>query len=366
MSKSYAYIGTYTRRMDHVHGKADGIHVIEFDAKDGSMREINRSEAVMNSSYLCQNAAGNRLYAISEIYDYEGREDGCLSVFEIGKDHHIQKLQECSSLGKGPAYIKLDQSGSWLLCANYVEGNMAVYPVNTNGHLGAPTDSIQLSGSGPNTERQEAPHPHAAFTSPDNRFAFLVDLGTDRICSYELDVNEGKLQHGPVFHAPGGSGPRHMLFNATGEIAYCVLELTSEIAVLRYAAETGEFGLLDLVSTLPENHQGASHCSELCLSQDGRHLYVANRGHNTIATLAVDPTSGLLALMGHTDCQGNIPRHMCLSPTDSHLLIANQQSDLLACLKRDPDTGLLTPTEHSLAIPTPAFVEFGADVVTAN
>jgi 6-phosphogluconolactonase len=41
---------------------------------------------------------------------------------------------------------------------------------------------------GPNVERQPTAHAHFASYSPDNRFAYINDLGGDCIHIYTLDV----------------------------------------------------------------------------------------------------------------------------------------------------------------------------------
>ena len=45
--------------------------------------------------------------------------------------------------------------------------------------------------------------------------------------------------------------------------------------------------IVDTVSTLPEEFKGPSSTAQILLSPDERHLYVSNRGHNSIAIFAV-------------------------------------------------------------------------------
>ncbi|MDP4883373.1 MAG: lactonase family protein [Opitutales bacterium] len=357
MPTSIVYIGTYTRPLEHVDGCGEGIYTIQLDHKTGAMSALNPPVAAPNSSYLCQSRNGEHLYAIGEVYDYANREDGCLNVFATG-DALTQK-QECSSTGRGPAYIRIDQSGRWLMCANYTEGNLAVYPIQKNGSLGRVNQSIQLNGSGSDTVRQDGPHPHSIVPSSDNRFVYVADLGTDQIRGYHFDAANGQLSHDDALDlkAKPKSGPRHFIFHPNSALAYYVQELSSEVSVCRVDPLSGKLSHMQTLTTLPVDSSSISHCSEICISRDGRHLYVANRGHDSIAQFNVQP-DGRLITIGHTDCLGHIPRHICLSLDDQYLLVANQESHQIVSFRRDASTGNLHSTQQAINIPTPGYIEF--------
>lgn len=358
MKRSIAHIGTYTRLMPHVHGKGEGIYTVELCHQTGAMKRLGTPTDATNSSYLCQNSAGDRLYAISEICDFQNKEDGCLNVFAIN-DERLSHIQQCRSLGMGPAYIRIDNTGTWLFNANYVQGNIVVYPISEDGKLGEATDNIQFHGNGPNSDRQEAPHPHAILPSPDNRFVYAIDLGTDRIRGYHFDGVKGRLlaDERLDLNVGPGTGPRHFIFHPKGDYAYFVKELTSELSVCRFDSDSGELAIIQTVSTLPIDFSGESHCSEIRITRDGCHIYVANRGHDSIAVFEIS-SNGSVQPQSHTDCQGHIPRNICLSPDDQFLLIANQESNQLVSLHRKKTTGELQNTGQTLDIPTPAFIEF--------
>ena len=52
--------------------------------------------------------------------------------------------------------------------------------------LGAPVDEVTQQGSGPNQQRQEAPHPHAVTFDPAGRYIATADLGIDKVEIFEL------------------------------------------------------------------------------------------------------------------------------------------------------------------------------------
>src|SRR5690606_41715261 len=59
-------------------------------------------------------------------------------------------------------------------------------------------------------QRQTQPHPHCIAVSPDDSFALVPDLGTDRTMVYRIDPVTGRLEgNDPPFAAAlPGQGPR--------------------------------------------------------------------------------------------------------------------------------------------------------------
>ena len=66
---------------------------------------------------------------------------------------------------------------------------------------------IELSGTGPNADRQEASHPHEAYPYNDE---FLVpDLGADK--TWRLVKGPTGWEVKGVIGYPAGTGPRHIV-----------------------------------------------------------------------------------------------------------------------------------------------------------
>src|SRR5207247_9539506 len=125
------------------------------------------------------------------------------------------------SSGGGPCYVTVDQTGRFILVANYVGGNVAILPVLSNGSLGEATDVKQDLGSSINRERQEGPHAHCIVLERSNRFAYACDLGTDKIMIFRFDKRRGKLipNGTPWVQVKPGAGPRHLTFHPGGQYA---------------------------------------------------------------------------------------------------------------------------------------------------
>ena len=125
-----------------------------------------------------------------------------------------------------------------MIVANYTGGSSAVFSLNDDGSLGKRTDFQQHQGSGPNKQRQEAPHAHCSkFLTRDGvEYAYVVDLGLDQVLSYRLDQKTGALAAtlpGSV-KLPPSSGPRHIAFHPELERAYVCGEMDSTCITLQF------------------------------------------------------------------------------------------------------------------------------------
>jgi len=101
---------------------------------------------------------------------------------------------------------------------------------------------------------------------------------------------------------------------------------------------------------------GRSTCAAIQVAPSGRFLYGSNRGHDSIAILAIGD-DGRLRLLGHESTRGRIPRDFALSPDGAFLIAANQGTSDLFTFRVDPATGLLAWTGHKAVAGTPTCVK---------
>jgi 6-phosphogluconolactonase (cycloisomerase 2 family) len=80
------------------------------------------------------------------------------------------------------------------------------------------------------------------------------------------------------------------------------------------------------LSSLPANFKGTNFAAGIVLSKDGRHLYIANRLHNSIAQVDVTG-AGAMTWVGETWTRGDYPRTLTLSPDGKYIFAMNQRSD---------------------------------------
>ncbi|MGJ8641495.1 MAG: lactonase family protein [Opitutaceae bacterium] len=358
--KARFYLSTYTERLPHVKSAGPGILACSIDLESGALSIESKVTRARNPSYLWLNKDRSTLYAIGEVLEHEGQADGCIQVYHLTDDHTqaIQLAQVISSSGSGAAYCRGDQSEQFLLNVNYLAGSIHSFPIDSKGELASPCSSHQLFGSGPNKARQEGPHPHCIVTNLQNNRAYVTDLGTDRLIAYQFEASTGELTEWETegYRFTPNSGPRHCWFHPNGEHLFVSLELSSELALLKIknGAPTTE---VSTVSTTQADQRN-NHPSELLITSDGKHIYVANRGADTIAAFSLEANSHDLEYIGEYPCGGQTPRHIALSPDERFMIVANQDSNEVSSLIRDPSTGALSATEHTLPINAPCFIAF--------
>jgi 6-phosphogluconolactonase len=324
----------------------------------GKLSHVSTSPYTVNPSYLSLHPGG-WLYAVNEMGS-DKESAGQISAFRMKQGgRELEFINSVSSGGNYPCHITIDHSGKLVMAANYGNGTVSVFSVLPDGSLGEPSVIDQHKGRGP-TPRQEGPHAHMILPSPDNRFAYSCDLGTDKIYQYKLEPEQGIfISTGNDYTASPGAGPRHMAFHPRISLAYSVNELNGTIECMKVDTLTGVLTRLQLVSTVEEGRGNEASCADIQIDPMGSYLYASNRGTlNNIAMYSIDPVTGLLTLLGHHPVNGKTPRSFVIDPTGTFLLVANQDSDNIVVFRIDPVTGRLVDTGIQAVVPTPVCLKF--------
>ena len=347
------YIGTYTSGKS----KSEGIYVHKLNLDSGELKPYLTVKNVVEPSYLTLDKSRKYLYAVNETETYEGKKSGAVSAFAIDqKTGDLAFLNKQPSLGGAPCFVTVSENQKFVLVANYLGGNVAVFPIETGGKLGASIDLQQNSGSGPNKDRQEAAHAHSINLDGKNRFACLCDLGVDKIFIYEFDHKNGKLKPNAAqefFQTKAGAGPRHFAFHKNGKHAFVINELDSSVTSLSFDENRGTLKEIQTVAALPADFKDANTCADLHISPNGKFLYGSNRGHDSLVIYKIDEKSGKLEYVEHASTQGKTPRNFVISPDGKFLLAANQNSDSVAVFRIDEQSGKLAPTGNTAQVPSP-------------
>jgi 6-phosphogluconolactonase len=348
------YVGTYTT------GKSEGIYLYRLNLTSGELTHVASTRGVVNPSFLSLAPSRRYLYAVNEVGDFAGAKSGAVSAFAVDqRTGELQLLNQQPSLGADPCYVDIDAAGKFVLIANYTGGNVAVFPVQRDGSLGAATDMQQARGSSINRDRQKGPHAHCIVLDQTNRFAYSCDLGTDKVMIFRFDAQNGKLLPGelPWVQVKPGAGPRHFALHPTGKYLFVVNELHSTITAFARDRGKGSLKEMQSLTTLPKDFTGTSWSADIHVSPDGRFVYCSNRGHDSIAIFAIDPRGGLTTI-GHESTRGMIPRNFAIDPSGMFLLVANQKSDNIVVFRRHRDTGRLSFTGQVAQLPSPVCLKF--------
>ncbi|SEN64940.1 6-phosphogluconolactonase [bacterium A37T11] len=340
-------IGTYTNG-----GNSKGIYVYDFNLKTGE--SVLKSETpVANPSFLTLSPDKHFVYAVSE----EGAELASANAFTY--DRFSGKLGFIDSLrtgGASPCHIITDAGNKHVIVANYSGGSLSVFKTKANGSLDKKVQFIQYEGSGPDKSRQEKPHAHSSTLSPDGKFLFVQDLGTDQIHVYAYDATNPDEPLRPatiptVPCTPGG-GPRHITFSADGRFVYLVQEMGARVQVFAY--QKGTLRSIQEISMLAPGFTGKVGAADIHLSPDGKFLYTSNRLEaNDLCIYQVNKKSGKLTYVTNQSVLGKNPRNFAITANGKFLLAANQDTNNVVIFNRDAQTGLLTDSGKRISVGAP-------------
>ncbi|MBT6060342.1 MAG: lactonase family protein, partial [Anaerolineae bacterium] len=231
--KYLLYVGTYSPM------ELDSIYIYQMDSMTGELEFHKGVKGGENPSYLLLSPDGRFLYAVNQLVEFQGRPSGAVSAFAIEPlTGELTFLNQQPSHGSGPCHLTLDRSGQFLLVANYLGGNLAIFPLSKDGRIEAASQVVQHRGKGRRKE-QDGPHAHFIAAVPSNRFVLSCDLGVDKVIVYQFDTVNGNLLLNSEAMLPSGSGPRHLDFHPDGRYVYLVNELNSTMTVLTFNDKTG-------------------------------------------------------------------------------------------------------------------------------
>ncbi|MCX3290063.1 lactonase family protein [Streptomyces sp. NEAU-H22] len=329
------HLGTYTS----VEGGGKGIGLATYDSATGRITGDGTITGVGDPSYLAIHPDRGTLYAVDE------RDDGAVTAVRLS-DRKV--LGSRSTGGAAPCHLSVHPGGRWLLSANYGSGSVAVHPIDASGALGERTDLVRHT-SPPPGPGQEGPHAHQFVTSPDGGHVLAIDLGTDTVYTYRLNEKAGTLTEVAQARTRPGAGPRHLTFHPGGRYAYLANEVDNTVAVCSYDKVSGRVTVGEAQST--GTGPGTNYPAQILVTADGRHAYLANRGHNSLTRYAVEADGARLRLLDTVPVGGDFPRQIALSPEGSLLFAANQKSSTVTVFHVDEASGELRRAGESFPSP---------------
>lgn len=343
---------------------ADGIRSFDWNSAPGELTSAGVAAKANTVDWVCFSPDRKYLFAACEVDSFNGKPTGELASFRIA-DGKLEQLSGVNSASKGTCHCAIDHSGRVLISADYGGGSAASFKV-TDGKLSDLVWSEHYTVHGPDPSRQEGAHAHYASFSPDNRYAYVNDLGGDMIHIYTFNPETAELKGSGAYHSAAGAGPRTLHFHPNGHIAYCMNEINSTVDVLKWNRANGGFTRVDTVHLLPPNApvpdakdapEGNTGCDTV-ITEDGRFVYFANRGTDFLYSFNADPSTGALTPMERTGTGGKTPRNFTLDPSERWMLVADQNSNNLAIFARDTSTGKLANQAKKVDCPTPMCIVF--------
>jgi 6-phosphogluconolactonase (cycloisomerase 2 family) len=339
-----AFIGCFTSK-----GGLGIVHAT-VDPHTGALTAAGIIEAVPDPSYLAvgQGEGGPVLYCVSETAQ------GAVAGFDVSGPVPRLLGEPVLTGAAEPTHLTVHEGH--LMTADYGSGSVTLLPLAADGAPLAPSSVLPHHGSGPNRERQLAPHAHQVVQDPSGGWVLSVDLGTDsvRVCSLEPHTGQLRLHH--VMDLPPGTGPRHLAFHPRGDHAYVLGELRPTVTVCRWSPAAGVLRPIEERPLFPDGVGVPVQPSAPVVSRDGRHLWVAVRGTDTIFVLSLDETGEVMRVVTSVSCGGRWPRDLVLHPSGTYLYAANERSGDVTWFDLD-GTGV-PRRAGSLAVPAASSIAF--------
>ncbi len=346
----FVFVGSYTNPTPTTTSASRGIYRFRFDSKTGTLSPLGLAAETVNPAHVWAHPNGRFLYAANwETGDKVAGDT--VSAFAI--DHKTGKLNllnKVSAHGDRANQVVLDPGGKVAITVTYNSGTVTAYGVEADGRLSEGFYTDQHTGQ-PLSPRQPGPRAHGVVFSSDSRFAYVAELGLDRVYSYRLDSARRIMTPFdlPYVSLKGGSGPRRLQLHPNGRYLYVNHETDSAVSV--FEVKGGSLKEIQTLSTLPADYKGNSSTAEIQIDAEGRFLYVSNRGHDSIAVYSVDPARGTLTMIENVPSLGRTPRNITIDPTNEYVISANQGGENVVVFRIDHKTGHLTPTGSQQPVP---------------
>jgi 6-phosphogluconolactonase len=359
----FVYVGSYTDPPSN----SKGIYGWRFSPASGSVAPLGLVAQTVNPAYVHATPDGKFLFATNWQTTNAEKAD-TVSAYAIDAKSGALRLLNSASAGGGlPNQVVVDPRGTIAAVTNYGfrttdlnrnNSSFAALKIRPDGTLDGPLYVDHYAGPALSPGQTTGAHTHGVVFTKDDRFAFVAELGLDRIYTYRVDPTKLALAPSapPFVTVSAGSGPRRLVLSPTDSFLYVNHETDSKVSV--FSVEDGRLAEIQQISTLPAEFSGRNTTAEIQIDKSGRFLYVSNRGADTVAMFAVDPTKGTLTLRDFFPALGRTPRNITIDPSGRYLFVSNQGSNNVVVFAIDAATGRLTPTGAELKIDQPASVFF--------
>ena len=396
--KIYAYVGNWSFEARPAKGK--GISIFSYREEDGALELIEtiRPDVAAGQLYLDQESA--ILYSNDECGERRGEigGGGYLLAFRIDPaTGGLTLMNQRDSLSPEPSYICLDKSKKYVVtchCADpfhvtrivkkpdggftnevlFDDTALVMFRVNGDGSLGEVCDVAITPGTGGKGEHSQVnvdpvsghiqlvrviSRLHAVLASPDGEMLVACDKGMDRVYTYRIDREAGKLMYLNMWEAPEvACFPRYAAFHPEKPVLYVNNENYALLNSFHYDTKTGALERFDKVYLLSEDPGLVDGkpvgAQDIMVHPNGKTLYCTLCGLNLIVVCSLDE-EGRPTVVQRINSRGNLPRGLALSPDGRYLLSGNMVSGDVTTFAVDAegrlrDTGRIYPAVSPSAI----------------
>ncbi|KAF2090102.1 putative isomerase YbhE [Saccharata proteae CBS 121410] len=326
-------------------------------------------------SWLTFDSDRRILYCMDEGLESTNGSVNSLLVGDDGKLTQVTHLKSISGPVSGVLYGP--EKEREFFTAHYSGSAVSTWSAPRNGSLDRLKNvTFSISQSGPDADRQAAPHPHEAILDPTGKFILVPDLGMDLVHVFGFEAVTGKLVPKEPLHVAAGYGPRHAAFwtpvhsNDTTYM-YLATELSNKVLAYSVTYQNNSMAFKKVYETNSfggqEMPEGAA-TAEIAVSPDNRFLVVSIRNDTSFSIPNYDPknstlelsdtmatfslqSNGSLALTQLWPAGGSYPRAFEMNAEGDMIAIPLQYSARVVILERDVKSGKLGNALADYAIP---------------
>lgn len=336
---------------------SQGIYHCMLDSQTGKVSETKLVAEMSGPGFLALHPSLPVLYAVGGLNGQPVV--ASFSIVGRGANAALELLNSQPIGDGGATHLSISKDGKMIVTAQYGSGSVAAFAVEANGSIAQRTQLVKhQGGSKVVAGRQDSPHAHWAGFSPDQKYVFVPDLGLDQVLIYTTDTATANLVPRGFGTVAAGAGPRHMKFHPNGKWIYVLNELDLTISLFDWQAAMGIMSLRQTVPTVSAEELSQlqfSSCSEIRVHPNGKFIYAANRGHDSISVFKL-ADDGAMSRLQVEHIRGATPRNFNIDPSGRWLLAAGQDSHTLAVFVVSPESGRLTYNRSIVSTPSPICV----------
>lgn len=382
--------------------KGDGKGIYTLSQSDGCLEIVDCLESD-NSGIIKMSKDGKAIYAANESKSFGGinGSGGGITACRIMDDGRLEKINDSISYGSRTAYVEPTSDNRYLLVANhgshttvtcsygqnakgewelkrgFDDSSVALFSLRDDGGIGDLLDLVVFRNKGYwcHGGGQSTSHIHCVKAKDD--LVFACNRGADEIEVLRIDRKANKLVLLDSFHVRNGYAPRYLEFHPYDSIIYVANENYPSVSVYRYDGG-GKLTELQMLGTMPEEYyidrplprfdnphadpeekstsgfvdRGAAMPSDIHISQDGRFLYVSNRGpQGNIAVFGVNQDH-TLSSHGHIFVDSKDPRGFALNRDLLYVGLLDRNTVQVFLL--DKESGLVSKHLYDYGLPAPS------------
>jgi len=399
-ARIFAYVGNWSFQSKPQKGK--GISIFEYIPESGDLKPIETIRPDVAAGQLYLDARNKMLYAVDERGERRGEIGGGGYVMAFRIDAATGKLtllNEKESLSPEPSYLCLDKTGKYLVACHcsdpfhvtqirkrpdgtfgnevlFCDTGLVMFRINEDGSLGEICDVSIMEGSGGKNPRAQVnvdpvsghvqwvevvSRLHSVVASPCGEMLSVCDKGMDRIHTYRIDRENGKLGRLDTWIADEvACFPRYAAFHPTLPIYYANNENYAGMNSFQYDQKTGKLTLLKKLFLLPKDPGMVDGkpvgAQDILVHPSGKFLYITLVGLNLIVVCDIDQ-QGLPSVKQTINTCGKMPRGIALSPDRRFLLSGNMLSGDVTTFAVHED-GTLAFTGKTFEAISPSAIRF--------